>query len=268
MPYQLLLLDIDGTLRPRSVPRTPPENARAVQAVQRAGVKVALATGRGYGSVPRGLLRGIRPDFWLCAAGAQLLDAQGTTLAANRMTPEEMYALVDFFENYELALRFSFTDGSYAYLGYETFAARQCAAGLDVALHDGEDQDHHLVEMPFGAYGYLSAADVERFQAQYGYLGLRFLQESEGAYDILRPGVDKAAGLETLLAHTGLAAADCVAIGDGANDAAMLRAAGLGIAVADGAEAARTAADRVGPAADPDGVAQILAELWPQAFAP
>ena len=54
MQYKLLLLDIDGTLRPGSCERVPKENAEAVCAVQRAGVKVAIATGRGRIGVGRG----------------------------------------------------------------------------------------------------------------------------------------------------------------------------------------------------------------------
>ena len=113
MQYKLLLLDIDGTLRPGSCERVPKENAEAVCAVQRAGVKVAIATGRGRIGVGKGLLRSIRPDYWVCAGGAQLVDYKGCDLALHRLTSEEMYALVDFFEDHELPLRFTFHDANY-----------------------------------------------------------------------------------------------------------------------------------------------------------
>lgn len=77
MKYKLLLLDIDGTLRPGSCERVPKENAEAVCAVQKAGVKIAIATGRGRIGVGKGLLRSIRPDYWVCAGGAQLVDYKG-----------------------------------------------------------------------------------------------------------------------------------------------------------------------------------------------
>lgn len=54
MKYKLLLLDIDGTLRPGSCERVPKENAEAVCAVQKAGVKIAIATGRGRIGVGKG----------------------------------------------------------------------------------------------------------------------------------------------------------------------------------------------------------------------
>ena len=90
MKYKLLLLDIDGTLRPGSCERVPRENAEAVCAVQKAGVKIAIATGRGRIGVGKGLLRSIRPDYWVCAGGAQLVDYKGADLALRRLTTEEM----------------------------------------------------------------------------------------------------------------------------------------------------------------------------------
>lgn len=43
MGYQLLLLDIDGTLRPMDSPVIPEENVRALGALQKHGIRVAIA---------------------------------------------------------------------------------------------------------------------------------------------------------------------------------------------------------------------------------
>ena len=66
--------------------------------MQKAGVKIAIATGRGRIGVGNGLLRSIRPDYWFCAGGPQLVDYKGADLALHRLTTEEMYALVDFLK--------------------------------------------------------------------------------------------------------------------------------------------------------------------------
>ena len=268
MNYKLLLLDIDGTLRHDGYERIPRENADAVNAVQRLGVKIAIATGRGRTGVGKGLLRSVKPDYWVCAGGAQLLDGKGNELALHRLTNEEMYALVDFFEDYELPLRFTFHDANYAYLGYDTFMAREKAKNLHNNIVDGEDQDHHLVEMPFGAFGFAPRERAEQFQQKYGYLGLQFLYSYPGSdgCDISQTGVDKGRGLCELAQFAGLTPADCVAVGDGDNDVSMLKAAGLGISMANGSTAAKAAADRVGPDATPFGVAELCRSLWPEAF--
>ena len=266
MPATLLVLDIDGTLRPHGEPRVPKENVDALRTVQKAGVKLVIATGRCRAEIPAKMLRGIRPDYWICAAGAQVEDAAGTALYTSHMTAEEMYALVDFCEDYEHPLGFSFSDGGYVYLDYEAFHVQEKAAALEGCLKDGEDQDRHLLDMPFSAFGMLAAEDIAKFQAKYGYLGLQFLPYHVTGCDILRAGQDKATGLQALLDHLGLAAADCVAVGDGPNDAGMLALAGRSYCMAYGMKTAKAAAKALAPAAAPDGIAQLCRSLWPEIF--
>ena len=140
------------------------------------------------------------------------------------------------------------------------------AAALEGCLKDGEDQDRHLLDMPFSAFGMLAAEDIAKFQAKYGYLGLQFLLYHVTGCDILRAGQDKATGLQALLDHLGLAAADCVAVGDGPNDAGMLALAGRSYCMADGMKTAKAAAKALAPAAAPDGIAQLCRSLWPEIF--
>ena len=77
---------------------------------------------------------------------------------------------------------------------------------------------------------------------------------------------NKATGLQALLDHLGLAAADCVAVGDGPNDAGMLALAGRSYCMADGMKTAKAAAKALAPAAAPDGIAQLCRSLWPEIF--
>ena len=70
MQYRLLTLDIDGTLRPSGERVVPQQNVEAVRAVQRAGVKVAIATGRCRMGIPDKMLgRGPSRLLDLCGGG-------------------------------------------------------------------------------------------------------------------------------------------------------------------------------------------------------
>ena len=269
MKYKLLLLDIDGTLRPGSCERVPKENAEAVCAVQKAGVKIAIATGRGRIGVGKGLLRSIRPDYWVCAGGAQLVDYKGADLALHRLTTEEMYALVDFCEDYNYPLQFNFRDACYAYCEYEYLHRgyqQMNSIGLDCM--DGEDQDRHLIDMPHAAFAVLPSDALEEFNKKYGHLDLHWMQvgaqNADGLcyYDIVRGGMDKGVGLADLCEKMGLTLADAVAAGDSANDVAMLKAAGLGCCMANGTPDAKAAADRIIGDVREDGLADLIDELW------
>lgn len=76
--------------------------------------------------------------------------------------------------------------------------------------------------------------------------------------EILPLGVHKAGGLEKVLEILGYEKEQMMAFGDGGNDIEMLAFAGLGVAMANGSEAARAAADYVTASNDEDGVALAL----------
>lgn len=72
--------------------------------------------------------------------------------------------------------------------------------------------------------------------------------------DINVAGTSKATGLELFARVDGFTPAETMAFGDGGNDAAMLRAAGVGVAMGNGCEEALRAADYVTASVDDDGL--------------
>ena len=262
MQYKILASDYDNTLMPFGEAKPRPAVVKAVKKLQAAGGKFVLSTGRSYPGIrDKNQLGGIRYDYAITCNGACVVDGQGNVIAEHPLTSEEMYVLVDFCEDYNYPLQFNFRDAYYAYCEYEylhTGYQMMNSPGLDCV--DGEDQDKHLEEMPFGAFGFLSQEMADRFQEKYGYLGLNFLFSYPGSdgCDILQQGVDKGAGLRELAKLAGIDPADCVAVGDGDNDVAMLKAAGLGIAMGSGTDAAIDCSDVVLIKSDLGSVALAL----------
>ena len=202
MQYKLLASDFDNTLVPFGEPCPRPAVVRAVKKMQAAGGKFVLSTGRGYCVINKQQLGGIRFDYAITNNGACVVDRDGAIIAEHPMTNEEMYALVDFCEDYNYPLQFNFRDGYYAYCEYESlrdFYAQLGSSGL--TCKDGEDQDRHLVDMPHAAFAAMPPQEVERFHEKYGYLGLHWMQtgaqNADGYcyYDIVRGGMDKGVGL-------------------------------------------------------------------------
>lgn len=261
MHIRAAVFDIDGTLVPRGQGTPSAATVRALSALSQSGVAVIIATGRArYTAQP--VLGAVRPDYFVAANGCDVTDASGRAVWSSRMTTEEMYALVDFCEDYSLPLEFIFSDAYHAYVGYEDLAGRYRKTGADKSLarmlRDGEDHTRHLQDMPFSACTAMREEDVRRFAEKYGHLGLRFLAFEPGWYDVLRAGSDKAIGVGKLLERLGIAWDETAAFGDGQNDADLLRAAGFAVAMANGAPALRQLADVVAPAADADGAARVI----------
>lgn len=79
--------------------------------------------------------------------------------------------------------------------------------------------------------------------------------------DVNVAGIDKATGMEEFMRSYGFSAAEVAAFGDGGNDVAMLRAAGVGVAMGNACDEALNAADYVTASVDDDGIAKALAHL-------
>lgn len=269
MQYKLLVSDFDNTLVPFGEPKPRPAVVKAVKKLQAAGVKFALSTGRAYPCVHREQLGGIRPDYIVTCNGACVTDSKGTVVAEHPLTNEEMYALVDFCEDYNYPLQFNFRDACYVYCEYEALRnnyAKMGSSGL--TCMDGEDQDRHLIDMPHSAFAAVPPEHVADFMAKYGHLNLNWMQvgaknaDGYGFYDIVRGGMDKGVGLTDLCARLDLPLEETVAAGDSANDLSMLRTAGLGVCMDNGTEDAKAAADRVIGDVREDGLAALIEELW------
>ena len=270
MQYKLLASDFDNTLVPFGEPCPRPAVVKAVKKLQAAGAKFVLSTGRSYGAVRgKGQLGGIRLDYAITNNGACVVDGSGAVVAEHPLTNEEMYALVDFCEDYNYPLQFDFRDGDYAYCEYEAlrdFYAKLGKSGLSCL--DGEDQDRHLIDMPHAAFACLPAGAVDAFNRKYGHLELHFMKvggerpDGWSCYDIVRGGIDKGVGLADLCGKMGLTLAEAAAAGDSANDIGMLKAAGLGCCMENGSADAKAAADRVIGDVREDSLAALIEELW------
>ena len=94
-----------------------------------------------------------------------------------------------------------------------------------------------------------------------------FLAESTALdLEAMPLGVDKGYGLSQLARHLGLDRSQVAAVGDGGNDVAMLRYAALGVAMGNGSDEAKAAADYITADNDHDGLAQFIDKLLEGAF--
>ena len=270
MQYKILASDYDNTLVPFGEDKPRQKVVKAIKKLQAAGGRFVLSTGRAYPCVNlKGQLGGIRFDYAITCNGACVVDKNGTIVAEHPLTNEEMYALVDFCEDYNYPLQFNYRDAYYAYCEYDalkSFYDAMPKSGLTCL--DGEDQDRHLIDMPHAAFVVMPPQELAHFNEKFGHLNLHFMQvggvgkDGWCCYDVVRGGMDKGVGLADLCEKIGLTLADAVAAGDSANDVGMLKAAGLGCCMSNGTPDAKAAADRVIGDVREDGLAALIEELW------
>jgi len=88
-----------------------------------------------------------------------------------------------------------------------------------------------------------------------------FIRSERSLYEILPKGVDKGTVLPRMAEYMGISIERTVAIGDYNNDIGMIRAAGLGIAVANAREEVKAAADHVTVSNEQHAIARIISDI-------
>lgn len=91
--------------------------------------------------------------------------------------------------------------------------------------------------------------------------GLRWTTAHPACIEVVDEGCSKGEALTWLCGHLGIDVSDSVAFGDSTNDIEMLETAGLGVAMANGYDDAKRAANMLAPANDEAGVAVVLEDL-------
>ena len=260
---QLLVCDLDGTLLEPD--GSISERTRsAVAAVRRAGIHVAVATGR----VPIGIARVVHaldldgPQITMHGA-LVTAPTDGETVFSVTLSPEQVDELLDVASEIDLPVLLCYPDG------FRTNDLRQEVIDLFVPFNEPlpelvEDlailraSRPHKVAIWTGADQYQAALDIARAR-----LGDRYSITSgdNRSIELLAPGVDKGRAAEALARWMGYSLEEVGAIGDGTNDIELLSAAHRSVAMRHARPEVRGAADLVVPDGVPDDAASAIALL-------
>ena len=272
MDYQLIALDIDGTLLNSKGQLTP----RVVRSVHRAtehGWRVCLVTGRRpRQSQPVAQALGITTPL-VAFNGATITDP--LTLKPLRSRYLEARVADSILRDWEEAGISAFTyrdtrhgpDVYYSHLPVwpqalayiEVEGANMCRVESVATPRPWEPLRLMVMDDESIAKKAQRLADPHaRADCTRTYLSQHY--DRSWFFEVY-PLTSKADGLQFLCSHFGIAPEQVVAVGDNVNDLDMLSVAGLGVAMGNGTQQCKEAADLVIGHHDEDGLAHFLDEL-------
>ena len=204
----------------------------------------------------------------LCT-GAEVRDLQtGETIASHGLTNEENRRLYDLLSPLDGMIQiFNEFDGKLYNRAWDLARAdRFCPPNLAKMC-----RETHVAVADLDAFmdGYTGTASKiplffpnheEKLKAAALLQGLPFFVSESVPNDIevMPLGVDKGTGLSALAAYLNLTPAEVMAVGDGENDLAMLRYAGLSVAMGNACDAVKETARVVTESNDEDGLAKAV----------
>jgi len=249
---RLIAVDLDGTLLDDEK-QVPAENREALQAVERRGILISIASGRMTTTIETIEAR-LGVDCILIAYnGAKVLGRkrEGRPLIVHRPIPADVAA---FFMRFAKAngylLNLYHEDRLYAEDGpqrrpfIEIYRTR---TGAEYNIVNDLEQDFSGV-CPTKLILLTHQAERDRLHDELRPMleGRAFITKSEPEYlEIMAAGVDKGSALPLIAERFGIPADEIMAIGDAENDIGMLEAAGLGVALANASPRVRAAADGI-----------------------
>lgn len=262
--YKIVFSDLDGTLL-NNAHHVPQNTALYLRALVARGVPFVIVTARmPAAALPLRQEIGISAPM-ICYGGALTLDKDLNPLRSLCLTPQQSAQVVAF-----AAEHFPQAQGSlYAYDDWYAFAPQSPEIQLESqitgarvqpmpAQWDKKVSPHKVFYITPDEQTCQSMLQAlqEKFPA------LAVSHSGFGHIEVTAPGAVKDQAMQCLCQTLGLDLACAVAFGDSLNDAAMLRAAGLGVAVENASPQAKAAAKRICPSNEQEGLRQTLQELF------
>ena len=249
--------DVDGTLYSHRLHEFSASTMKTLQILKDQGYKIGIATSRcrfEMDNLPE-FYRTFPFDAKVFDGGALVME-DDHILAEHPMDPSDMQKVVQFTNERGLALRYSTFDNDY------------------IAHHCNADVLDRFFKL------YLNMPNVKEYEAQDKVYNLIVYNEKEEqieeleqtltnssiivhtsfALEVTRKGIEKSKGIAAICEKWGLSLDEVACFGDGANDVAMVQAAGLGVAMANGHPSVRAAADEICGHVDEDGIYRFCKE--------
>lgn len=263
MDYQILALDLDGTLT-NSKKEITPQTKEALIRIQENGIKVVLASGRpttGVLPLAKELQLERFGSYILSFNGGRITDCRSREILYNRLLPKNIAAplfeivrhfYVDIVGYSEKAILSGLHTNQYTEL-------ESRINGLPVrhiepfTEHIEADNNKFLITGEPDEIARVKDKLIPHFH------GLLNIYCSDPFFlEIMPQNIDKAHSLEKLLSSIGLTTEQMICCGDGYNDITMIQSAGLGVAMANAQPAVKEAADFITLSNDDDGILYVI----------
>lgn len=261
--YQILALDLDGTLTNSQKQITPPTREALIR-IQEAGIKVVLASGRpttGVLPLARELQLQRFGSYILSFNGGKITDCRSGQTVYNRLLPKDVAKpLFELIKDAPVDIVGYSSRGILSGLQTNEYTKLESTInGLPVIHVDNFPASVEQENNKFLITGNPDDIAMVKKRLIPYFHGLLNIYCSDPFFlEIMPQNIDKAHSLCKLLSSIGLTTEQMVCCGDGCNDITMLETAGLGVAMANAQTAVKEAADYITLSNDEDGVLHVI----------
>lgn len=248
-----IFLDVDNTLFSHTQKKVPDDAMEAIHQFQKKGGLVFMSTGRHVSELKELELDKLNLDGYVMMNGTIILDRNMELVAGVEFQGEALQSLLDLFERKERPV--ALLEKNCFYMNYIDDVVRQVQVDYSLA----PPAVHGWTGNPlYGGVTYVSREEEAEFKKNE--IGPGVLVERWGDFgvDLVPHSGGKAYGLKQVGKVYNLKPEEMMAFGDADNDLSMLKYAGIGVAMGNGLDVVKEAADYVTDSVDEGGVANAM----------
>lgn len=250
-----IFFDIDGTLVSLKTRHYPVSVPDAIRQLKERGILVYVATGRSkFEIVQEHLLDGLSFDGYLTNNGQDCYDAEGRSIYSKPLAPSEAEAILHWTEEHNEPCWI--VSGKESRMSHSTPRTSSALA----YIHTRDPQIGALRPMLKDPI-YKIVLFLDREEAKEPLTlapNCRWTQWSEHGCDIICKDGGKVNALREIIEAHGIRPEEVMAFGDSQNDVEMLKAAGIGVAMDNGTQECKDAADYITDSCENDGLVKAL----------
>lgn len=262
--YKVMAFDLDGTLT-NSEKKISKKTKEELYRLRAKGIHLVLATGRprhGIEPVIKELEMEQYGGYVVAYNGGMIIDCKSGEILYEKTIPNHLIQpICQYAANRELALMLYKDDCIYTCIHNQYTDAAAKINNMKICVVEDLEK---IIKFPVNKFLITESEAVNEEiinGVKYTFSELNVFTSAPIFMEIVPKGVDKALTLEVLLNRLGCKREELIAFGDGDNDISMLKYAGLGVAMANGSEKSREAADMITLTNDEDGVRVVLEKL-------
>lgn len=259
-PIKAAIFDIDGTLVARGRQAINPAVIDAIHTLQGQGIATICATGRAYYFILQSIKDTLNPDYTVTINGACVYDRYQDIVMRTDLALADVNAMITIARQNNIELGLKCTDSVHVYSQFAAFKADYLHNFTETnVLSDWTAYDHYspVDDLPMGAYA-IGDLDVMMRTMIPACPQTTFAISHSRALDIFPQTAGKDKALDAILALKHITWDEVISFGDSANDEGMLKRAGLGVAMGNGTEGAKKAANYVTASVQNDGIVSAL----------
>jgi len=247
MDYKIVFFDVDGTITHHEDGSISNNTKEAIKALIDKGIKVVAATGRPLSMCEE--IRELGIDTFITANGAYVKHKQEIIhkLPMDKTIIREVF---DFAHTYNHGL--SFYTENYGLNGVENIEIAKALKETLSLLHYPAANPLIYEQEVYLMCLFADEDTAQKYREQFPHLTFR--RWHPFVLNVLQEEVSKSLAIIKVLQYFNLDKSEAVAFGDGENDIDMLEFVGLGIAMGNGSERLKGAADFVTKKSSEDGI--------------